>query len=64
MGWSLLGACVEPTQEPGNSTLFWVLLGCRLGSRCVPARGPSRDPDSDSQVSCFTLTGAHMASLH
>ena len=40
MGWSLLGACVEPTQEPGNSTLFWVLLGCGLGSRCVPARGP------------------------
>ena len=28
MGWSLLGACVEPTQEPGNATLFWSLLGC------------------------------------
>ena len=28
MGWSLLGACVEPTQEPGNATLFWSLHGC------------------------------------
>ena len=44
MGWSLLGACVEPTQEPGDLPLFWVLLGCGLGSRCVPARGPSLDP--------------------
>ena len=50
MGWSLLGACVEPTQEPGNSTLFWVLLGCGrrllfmgrslLGACVEPAQQP------------------------
>ena len=54
MGWSLLGACVEPTQEPGNSTLLWDLLGCGRsllfmgGSLLGPCVEPAQEPGNST----------------